>query len=312
MKDLKFVCCQPAIFYYAWQIDVMLHNFLKNGVKPENIHIVSAVYASTPRQWVDLVKKYEGVNFSFYPDERKERLYIPSIYFFLMRKHMEAHPELQDANLFLHDCDIIFTRPVDFSSMLEDDIWYLSDTVGYIGTQYILTKGENVYLDMCKIMDIDPEIPKQRNADSGGAQYLIKKSTPEFWQKVEDDSVKLYKHFCETEKDHKGDDYPIQKWTAGMWSFLWNIWKFGHQTKVDKRLDFCCATDPIKKWEEVPIFHNAGVTGEMMKGYPAFYKGKYHTGGDPFNDPHLQIVLNSEESKKYCTHKYVLELIETK
>ena len=51
---------------------------------------------------------------------------------------------------------------------------------------------------------------------------------------------------------------------------------------------------------------------EMMKGYPAFYKGKYHTGGDPFNDPHLQIVLNSEESKKYCTHKYVLELIETK
>jgi len=312
MKDLKFVCCQPAIFYYAWQIDVMLHNFLENGVKPENIHIVSAVYPDFPKEWIDLVNKYKGVKFSFYPDQRKDRSYIPSIYFFLMKKHMEAYPELQDANLFLHDCDIIFTRPVDFSSMLEDDVWYLSDTVGYIGTQYILTKGEDVYLDMCRVMDIDPEIPKQRNADSGGAQYLIKKSTPEFWQKVEDDSVKLYKHFCDTEKDYKGEGYPIQKWTAGMWSFLWNIWKFGYQTKVDKRLDFCWTTDPISKIETHPILHNAGVTGPVMNGVNYFYKGKYHKGENPFTDPHLDVVLNDEKAKTKCTWYYVNELIKLK
>ena len=47
-------------------------------------------------------------------------------------------------------------------------------------------------------------------------------------------------------------------------------------------------------------YHNAGIVGDFANGYPAFYKGKYHTGSDPFKDPHLQTVLNSEESKKYC------------
>jgi hypothetical protein len=43
-----------------------------------------------------------------------------------------------------------------------------------------------------------------------------------------------------------------------------------------------------------------------------FYKGKYHTGQDPMKDPHLQTVLNNEESKKLCTHYYTTKLIELK
>ena len=30
----------------------------------------------------------------------------------------------------------------------------------------------------------------------------------------------------------------IQFWTAEMWSMLWNIWKFGIETKVVKELEF--------------------------------------------------------------------------
>jgi hypothetical protein len=52
--------------------------------------------------------------------------------------------------------------------------------------------------------------------------------------------------------------------------------------------------------------------GDNANGYPAFYKGKYHTGKDPFKDPHLQTVLNSEESKKYCTYYYTQKLMELK
>ena len=35
---------------------------------------------------------------------------------------------------------------IPFSFTLNDNIWYLSDTVGYIGTQYVLTKTVHLFL----------------------------------------------------------------------------------------------------------------------------------------------------------------------
>jgi hypothetical protein len=32
MKNLRFVCAQPAIPYYTWQVEVMIHNFIEMGV----------------------------------------------------------------------------------------------------------------------------------------------------------------------------------------------------------------------------------------------------------------------------------------
>jgi hypothetical protein len=220
-----------------------------------------------------------------------------------MKQHLMAHPELEKEVLFLHDCDIIFTRPVDFSDMEKDDVWYLSDTVGYIGTQYILTKGEDVYLKMCDVIGIDPSIPKERNADSGGAQHIVKNTTFQYWDKVERDSAKLYAHFCREEPLWKGEGYPIQKWTAGMWSLLWNAWIFGHQTKVDKRLDFCWATDPMFRWDEAAIFHNAGVTDDRTD---LFYKANYFSTL-PYNDIKIENV-----DSDFCSYKYVEELLKTK
>jgi hypothetical protein len=301
---MKYVCAQPAIDYYIWQVEVMINNFIKNGVNPEDIHILSAYSDSIPpKKWMDLANAYRDVGFFFYKDTREDTSYIPSIYFNMLKQHVKAFPHLQTEPLFLHDCDIIFTRPVDFSDMEKDDVWYLSDTVGYIGTQYILTKGEDVYLDMCKVMEIDPTIPKQRNADSGGAQHIVKNTTYEYWDRVEKDSIKLYKHFCDTEASYKGSGHPIQKWTAGMWSLLWKAWKFGHTTKVDKRLDFCWATDDIRRWHEAPIYHNAGVTADRKD---LFYKAAYID-----KLPYGNIKLYSINAK-YCSYKYTEELLKTK
>jgi len=300
---MKFICAQPAIPYYSWQVEVMLNNFIKNGINPNDIHIVSAYYGSIPENWLALKNKNSEVNFFFYQDTREDRSYIPSIYFNLMKQHLQLNPELEKEVLFLHDCDIIFTRPVDFSEMEKDDVWYLSDTVGYIGTQYILSKGEDVYLKMCNVIGIDPEIPKARNADSGGAQHIVKNTTAEYWDKVEKDSIKLYAHLCAEEPKWERSDYPIQKWTAGMWSLLWNAWKFGHETKVDKRLDFCWATDPIYRWKEAPIFHNAGVTDDRKE---LFFKGGY-INKLPYNE-----VKQEDVDGRFCSYKYVENLLEAK
>lgn len=299
---MKFICAQPAIDYYIWQVEVMINNFVKNGVDPKDIQILCAYFKDVPYSWKKLQAAYSNVSFFFYKDTRSDQFYIPSIYFNMMKQHLQANPSLEKEVLFLHDCDIIFTRPIDFKDMEQGDIWYLSDTVGYIGTQYILTKGEDVYLDMCRVMDIDPSIPKERNADSGGAQHIVKNTTYEYWDAVEKDSIKLYKHFCEQEPNYKGEGYPIQKWTAGMWSLLWNAWKFGHITKVDKRLDFCWATDPIFRWGQCPIFHNAGVTDDRKE---LFYKAAY-IDKLPYNDVKLENVDN-----KFCSYKYTEQLLET-
>lgn len=299
---MKFICAQPAIDYYTWQVEVMINNFIKNGIKPEDMHILCAYRGNIPEAWLKLQENNKSVNFFFYPDTRQSRTYIPSVYFNMMKQHLKAHPELEKEVLFLHDCDIIFTKPVDFSSMAHDKIWYLSDTVGYIGTQYVLGKGEEQYEEMCKIVGLDPLIPKLMNSNSGGAQHIVKNTTYEYWDKVESDSIKLYKYLLDREPEWKGEGHPIQKWTAGMWSLLWNAWLFGHETKVDKRLDFCWATDGIARWEQTPIFHNAGVTPDRKD---LFFKGKY-INKLPYD------IKQEEFSNKHCSWNYVKEILEKK
>jgi len=300
---MKFICCQPAIDYYTWQIEVMINNFIENNINPSDIQIISGHLGEVPPQWEKLRNKYKDVQFFFYKDDRTDKSYIPSIYFYLMKEHIKANPYLEKEVLFLHDSDILFTKPVNFDKMVYDNIWYLSDTVGYIGTQYILTKGEDVYLKMCNIIGIDPLIPKLMNSNSGGAQHIVKNTTYEYWNKVEEDSVKLYTHFCQEEPKWNRSDYPIQKWTAGMWSLLWNAWLLGHETKVDKRLDFCWATDFMHRWDEASIFHNAGVSEDRKD---LFFKGKY-INKLPYND-----IKQEDVDSKFCSYKYVEQLLKTK
>lgn len=304
---MKYICVQPRILYFAWQIEVMINNFINNGINPNDIIILLACNNNDEtykESNIELFKKlqdnYNTVNFYYYEDTREDMNYIPSIYFNILKQHIQNYPELSDIPLFLHDSDIIFTKPLNFDLMLKDKIWYLSDTNSYINSTYILSKGEEVYNGMCDIVGLDKLIPKLLNSNSGGGQHLTKGTTFEFWDKVEKDSIKLYNWFNEEEpkyiKKHESD-YPIQKWTAGMWSLLWNAWLFGHETKVDPRLNFCWATDRIDKWDEVSIFHNAGVTNE----HNTFKKFEY-TQKLPYNDDFSNI------KNELCSFNYIAEI----
>jgi hypothetical protein len=227
-----------------------------------------------------------------------------------MKQHIVARPEIQNDVLFLHDSDIVFTKPVDFNSMIAGDSWYLSDTKFYINYDYIQQKGNDIYEKMCDIIGIDKLIPKLMNTNSGGAQYIVKNTTYEFWDKVEKDSVKLYSYFCEVEPNYvkkNEHDYPIQKWTAGMWSLLWNAWLAGHETIVDDRMGFGWVTNPYSDIEKYSILHNAGVVSDSnnihsyAKGL--FYKGNY-INELPYNKP---LIINEQ----YASYYYWNEICET-
>jgi hypothetical protein len=80
MKRLYYVCAQPATLYYAWQVEVMVNNFLKHGVPPETIHVVTAINKDVPTEWLKLhllsIKICEYVQ---YMCHRFDRIYSNNI-----------------------------------------------------------------------------------------------------------------------------------------------------------------------------------------------------------------------------------------
>jgi hypothetical protein len=272
---MRYVCCQPATDYYTWQVEVVINNFKKHGINPNFIDIVCGVNGQVPETWIKLANHYNTVRFFFYQDTRNDKCYPPSIYFHLLKQHI-LRDDVKFEILYLHDSDIIFTKRPDFSEMEKGNAWYLSDTNSYINYDYVKSKGYDVYEKMCEIIGISTLIPRLMNHNSGGAQYIVKNTTYDFWEKVELDSIKLYRYFCETEHLYNKidqNDYPIQKWTAGMWSVLYNAWLAGHETLVDKRMDFGWVTSPMEDVDKYTVLHNSGVTGPEMR---MFFKGTYN------------------------------------
>lgn len=266
---MKFVCSQPTTRYYAWQVEVMLNNFLHYGVSPEQIHIVSAYVGSPSLEWYKLEKHFKNVNFFFYPDTRVDQTYVSSIRPNTLKKHFKQFPELVDDTIFYHDCDILLTNPFNYEKFIKDDIWYLSDTTSYISSEYIKSKGYNIFEEMCKIIDIPPKevIRRERiSGGSGGAQYIMKNITHLFWHKVEIDSTLLFKYFInKAEQCDKQDYHSIQMWTADMWAVLWNAWLFGHKTIVHEDLNFAWPSQSYDAIDRLNLYHNSGVTEEQQR-----------------------------------------------
>src|SRR5699024_4742792 len=92
----------------------------------------------------------------------------------------------------------------------------------------------------------------------------------------------------------KNLDSNIQKWTAEMWAQRWNMIYFNVGHRVVDEMEFCWATDPINRWDETKIMHNAGVT---EKDKDLFFKGKY-VKQSPFDDD-LSFVNKERVSIKY-------------
>jgi hypothetical protein len=311
MKNLRYVCVQPRLLYYAWQVEVMVNNFIKHGINPNNIDILVAwnpddlttsVQANVDA-WDKLAKHYNQVRFFFYQDTRQQPIhYISSVRPNILKQHFKAHPQLESEAIFYHDCDIVFTKLPNWNQFLNDDIWYLSNTNSYINHDYIKSKEHGVYEKMCEIVGINSIIPKLMNSNSGGAQYILKNINADYWEKVEKDSEQLFHQITQLNnqiKSTKPDYHELQIWCADMWAVLWNGWLLGNETKVVPEMDFSWATDPIKRWEETVIFHNAGVTGHGNH----FYKGIYQNIL-PYN-------IEDTFDEQFCSKLYFNEIKET-
>ena len=288
-KKLTLVCVQPSIRYYAWQVEVMLDNFISLKIhEKHNIHCVFA-YNKNESDWeekVNLIQKlktkYIGLaSFYFYQDTRTYPIsYISSIRPNCLKQHFLENKELENSRIFYHDCDVVFTKYPTFLDNIEenDEDWYVSDTISYIGHDYIISKGEDVLDLMCDIVGISKNLVKDKQGESGGAQYLMKNVDYKFFEKVEIDCERMYKEVNSLNVKKQIDNpkyHELQIWCADMWGVLWNAWIRGFSTKIIPEMEFCWATDSLEKWDKCYLYHNAGVTHHIKDNY--FLKSEYIT-----------------------------------
>ena len=330
-KELKFVTCQPDDVYYTWQVHLWLESLRSIGHSDKAIVLVfTPSFREKSDKWQKIVDLYPEAEFSFIKDvdnvSRYLGTYIPVLRPYCLMKYFKENPEMVSRSVFYCDSDIQFTYKFDVSEWMEDDVCYLSDTNSYINASYFDSKTRDVIPEKLEaykerdilnetasLVGINREICEENNKDSGGAQYLLKNIDHTFWEKVLVDCIQIRIHLTNINKEFfASEDKGFQSWCSDMWAVLWNLWMREQKTKVIPELDFAWGTDPIKKLDKCTIYHNAGITQEDMGGYLAFYKGKYHRGSDPFEDPHLEMVYNDERSKKYCTHYYVTKMLELK
>jgi len=307
--DIYYISCQPANYYYSWQIAAMLLSFEKNGnVDLSKVHIVGAIqnnkiherYRSVDEEWTK-----KGVLFAYYTDTRKSPSYISSIRPHILEKHWNMHPYLEQSTFFYHDCDIALTRPLTLHDKLNlDKTCFVSDTASYISSDYIIDRGEDLFFKMCEIVNIDSNEVKSRDSEAGGAQYLIKPGiTTKYWQNVYRDSESLYlemRPLINIKKQSNPEWNTLQIWCADMWAVLWNLWKAGYKTPITKDFDFTWGTSTIYYWDKNAIFHNAGVlkaaTLEDTEIGP-FYKA---VSRNPENAPTAQL----RPADKFASCKY--------
>lgn len=313
-NNLVFVSAQPDHIYFHWQVELYLYQFKKHNIQ-DRCYAIFGYTGQKPSAYVtNLAKQYNIIS---YKDERTDKSYIPSIRPHILAKFFADRPEL-GKNVFYHDSDIFIVKMPRFDLMLSDSAGYVSDTVNYIGYNYINScckrykeihtelADDDIFLKMCELVHIDPTLVQSNEQNSGGAQYLLKHIDSQYWKDVETSCNVLYKLFLDYEKKYPIAHH-IQKWTADMWAVLWNYWKRGGTTIVHKELEFSWATGTVNDYFNRNIFHLAGVTTETEKD--KFYKAKY-TGRNIFEEYIKDNTIFDHVSKHNATYEYISVLKE--
>jgi hypothetical protein len=294
-------------------VEVLIHNFMKNGINPNWIEILFSYDETISDEGVALARKYPFVRFFFYKKTPCDNYgYIPILRPDILEQHFLKYPNLSDEIIFYHDSDIIFRELPDFNSLLNDDIWYLSDTVSYIGSDYIKSKSDKILTDMCNIAGISRDLVEQNNKNSGGAQYLMKNIDHLFWRDVKFVSLDLYKYMLDAEieerktltEDQLKTYNPIQKWCADMWGVLWCGLKRGNEVRLSDELGFSWGSSwGTHEWQRYKIMHNAGVS-DNCNG-KCFHKSEF-MNKSPWDYDFSAIDPNSN------THNYVQAILYAK
>lgn len=282
-----FISAQPDELYFLWQLKLQLFNFNSLHIDAGNVHVLIGYNPSKGLNplFKQFIETNREARFFVYPDTRESKTYASSIRPHIIAKHFENNPDLQEAAIFYHDADVIFRECPAWEPLLQDDTWYASDTRSYLSGSYILsTAGEDVMDKMCAVVGILPEVVKENDRNAGGAQYLLKGVSVDFWKKIERDCERMFSTIkpltarkgVYDKKENKGTFDP---WCTDMWVIWWNALLSGKDFKIHPALDFCWATSPVEEWERCTMLH---YTGGVDRGDKRYFRKSDYSFYPPF------------------------------
>lgn len=291
---MKIVLCQPAIQRFKWELEVCVTR-LQNLGYTDIVLLFAEVDVTIPKYFED---KFAAQVYT-YTDDRECMQYQPSIKPWLWYKYLSENPEAEVGTYLYIDADVILREKLDMDNLpATPDTWYATDCGGYLDSKYVrqCERGNEIFMAMASIVGVSYDRLETMDGNVGGAQWVIVNPTAAYWHKVYLDTISIYKYFQTVDSN-------IQKWTAEMWAQLYNMYWFNIECRVSKELDMAWATDPLEKWSQVKVYHNAGVTPDMID---MFYKGAYDGGRSPFGE-----TLSHVNPAK-CSIKYVEAIKEVK
>lgn len=283
---MKLILAQPANLRFQWELDVLLTN-IRQFTDMEVVLLFTEKDFTVP---IHFREKW-GCSVFVYSDRRDDMMYIPSVRPWLLWQHFKAHPEAEQETYLYIDSDVIFREWPDFTTLdLSTEVVRGANCGSYINYDYIAQctgGGEAIAAGMAAICGIT--VDQMKGVPGIGAHLILTNPTAGFWERSYYDSNRIY-HYLEPMNSN------IQKWTAEMWAQLWGWVRDGKQIVNLPDLDFSMATDPIEKWDEFKMMHNAGATA--TRSHELFYKGQYTTY-TPFGKNFDWV------SSKYVSKKYV-------
>lgn len=341
-RELIIISCQPDDDYFVWECEVQITNYRKYGYSDKLRYLMFLPNDRVKSGWNPKMKelevKYPEVKFFWYEDTHnlldtyiRPFNYIPLLRPFVLAAHFKEHPELKDAAIYYCDSDVIFTKYLDFSPFLGDDICYLSNTKSYIAASYFDSKEKDVLpekleeykkidvLDgVMKLFGLSREDAVANEEGSGGAQYLLKDIDASFWNAVFGGCIMIRSYLQNINKLYfENEDKGFQSWCADMWSVLFNLWRIGKVTKCPPEMEFAWATDKIAEWDNKYLYHDAGAGLQPLideKGFAhnLFFK-KGRDNYEYTNNRAMPYVEDfSYVSHAYCSYNYVQEILRTK
>lgn len=286
---MRYVYAQSAHKRFEWELIVALDNLY--SLDPQaDVLVLFAESDPQARGIFDRISaRYPQAEVQMYLDTRTNKSYAATYRPFLWYCYLSEDPSREQDDYFQVESDVIFRELPDFSKIPYDEhTWYGSNCSSYIDYNYLrnVEQGEQIVDMFARIIGVDRSIIEM--TEGVGAQWILSKPTAQYWLKVLEDCDKLNGYLQPLNSN-------IQKWTAEMWAQLYAAPYFGIEQKISNELDFCVATDHITRWDEVKIYHNAGVIGADAK--TLFYKGKYNDS-DPFGE-NLDWVRRDRCSRKY-------------
>ena len=268
-----YLSAQPDDMYFTWQIELQIRNFQSLGIKKDQIHVLIAYNSAiglNPLLNTFLTDNEHLAMIYCYPDMRLRKKYPSSIRPNIIKQHYERFPELSNKVVFYHDSDILLSRIPNIANLYNNNICYVSDTRDYLDSGYIKNSGsEKLLRDMASIVGLEVGEIENNDNNTGGAQYILKGLSKDFWGKVEEDCEDLYvvmlsfnikkweKGFPKS-KVFRSKNPGIQAWCADMWALLWNLWHIGIPVEIHDEMIFSWPDDPVSSWKRNSILHYSG------------------------------------------------------